>query len=187
MRVGAKDVHGFDFVKYPALDRIPALKFHDDMSKVEEAGYKFDVIRLHHVIEHLTDHDATLSQLRRLLKPGGKIIGQTPNAAHYTSRLMGSAWGPSHYPYHTLIFSPAGMATAGQRWDLALVHTNSCYLPTAWSITTENLLKRVFNLKTKGRTAIYSFLLAGVAPLAIMDKLVAPKASANFDFVLAAK
>ncbi len=185
MKIGVSDVHAFDFVKYPALDRLVGLRFYPTIDDIEASGQEFDVIRLHHVIEHLTDHEGTLRRLRDLLSPRGRIVGQTPNAAHYTSRLMRSAWGPTHYPYHTLIFSPPGMSALAERAGLALKRTTSNYLPTAWSITSENLIKRAFGMKTRGRLPIYSLLLAASAPFAFLDRWLTPAASANFDFELA--
>lgn len=47
-----------------------------------DAGYadgSFDVITLFDVIEHLTDPQAELVAIRRLLKPGGLLLQSTPN------------------------------------------------------------------------------------------------------------
>jgi len=47
----------------------------------------FDVVVAGDVIEHLFDTDAFLSELNRVLRPGGKLIVTTPNLAWWWSRL----------------------------------------------------------------------------------------------------
>lgn len=56
------------------LDIYPTL---DDVSVSEK---KFDLITAFHVIEHLADPKSILSSLKALLKPGGRIIVEVPNA-----------------------------------------------------------------------------------------------------------
>ena len=47
----------------------------------------FDVVLLVEVIEHLSDHQAALGELSRILKPGGVLILTTPNIMRLNSRL----------------------------------------------------------------------------------------------------
>jgi 2-polyprenyl-3-methyl-5-hydroxy-6-metoxy-1,4-benzoquinol methylase len=47
----------------------------------------FDVVLLGDVIEHLRDPVATLGRLRRLLRPGGRLVLSTPNVANWAIRL----------------------------------------------------------------------------------------------------
>jgi hypothetical protein len=57
-------------------------------------------------------------------------------------------------------------------------------MPTGWALSMENMLKSVFNSRSRGRTAAYTFLMALSMPMALMDRILSPKATANFDFVL---
>lgn len=182
--LGAGQLAGFDFVLYPELRATAHLTFYDDLDAIARTGQRFDVIRMRHVIEHLTDLDHTMRALRALLKPGGRIIGETPNAAHYTSRLMGRYWGCLHFPYHTLLFSTRGLERAAARWGLRVSHTAGSLLPTAWAQGMENVLKTWTGSRRRGRTAIYTLLMAASMPLAIVDRMLQPQATANFDFVL---
>ncbi|MDA1196662.1 MAG: class I SAM-dependent methyltransferase [Nanoarchaeota archaeon] len=47
----------------------------------------FDLITLCEVIEHIFDTDFLLSEIKRILKPGGVFIITTPNIASLTNRL----------------------------------------------------------------------------------------------------
>jgi len=184
--LGCTGLAGFDFVLYEELHDTPSTRFYDDVDAILESDQRFDVIRMRHVVEHLTDLDGTMGKLARLLAPGGRIIGETPNAAHYTSTLMGKYWGPIHFPYHTVVFSVRGFEQAAQRWGLELVETSGALLPTGWAMSCENMLKAWTGSRRRGRTSIYALLMAAAMPLALIDRLVQPRATANFDFVLSA-
>ena len=181
---GCSHLAGFDFVLYDELVKTPGTKFFDDLNQIRDSGMRFDVIRMRHVIEHLTDVDEIMCALGGLLNEGGRIIGQTPNAAHYTAGLMGQYWGNLHYPYHTVLFSPDGLRIAAARWSLRLTDTAGPLLPTGWAMSVENMLKRATGSRKRGRTAAYTVLMALSMPMALMDWILSPKATANFDFVL---
>jgi SAM-dependent methyltransferase len=186
-RLGCTRLAGFDFVLYPELRETPSTRFYDDVDAILESGQRFDVIRMRHVIEHLTDADNTMRKLRSLLSPGGRIIGETPNAAHYTSALMGKYWGCLHFPYHTLILSTRGLQRAARRWDLHLVETAGVLLPTGWAMSFENMFKAWTRSRKRGRTPIYTLLMAGSMPMALLDRFLQSRATANFSFVLTAR
>lgn len=183
-QAGCSRLAGFDFVLYDELASLPGVRFFDSLDAIRTRGTRFHVIRMQHVIEHLTDLDGCMKVLGDLLEDDGQIIGQTPNAAHYTSRLMGQYWGPLHFPYHTVLFSPAGMARAAARWQLELRETAGTLLPTGWALSGENMLKDVSGSRTRGRTTLYSLLIALSMPMALLDRVLSPEATANFDFVL---
>lgn len=60
---------------------------------------RFDQIRVTHVIEHVTDIIATMEELHRLARPGGRILLETP---HYTD--FSSFCDPTHR-WHLTSFS----------------------------------------------------------------------------------
>jgi 2-polyprenyl-3-methyl-5-hydroxy-6-metoxy-1,4-benzoquinol methylase len=43
----------------------------------------FDVVVCNDVIEHMSDHDRFLREIRRYIAPGGVLIGSVPNMRHY--------------------------------------------------------------------------------------------------------
>lgn len=61
-------------------------------STLEESGFSsnfFDVVILNHVIEHLPDPVATIQEIRRVLKPGGKLVVETPDFDCEVARRFG--------------------------------------------------------------------------------------------------
>ncbi len=62
---------------------------------LETGGFEdasFTVAHCSHLIEHLTDPADFLSEIRRLLIPGGWFIVTTPNISGFQARLMGDKW-----------------------------------------------------------------------------------------------
>mgnify|MGYP002640192022 CR=1 FL=1 len=56
-------------------------------SSLEEAS--FDVVLFLHVIEHVTDPKVTLQAIRRILKPGGLLVVETPRYDTVTFKAFG--------------------------------------------------------------------------------------------------
>lgn len=74
----------------------------------------FDVITMIDFIEHVRDPAAILAKAYRLLRPGGRILMLTPNAASLSRRLMGPRW--LHYKIeHLSYFTPAGLSRCLER------------------------------------------------------------------------
>jgi len=73
--------------------------------RLEEAGLAadaFDVVVLADVIEHLTDPRATVREIRRITRPGGRVVVLTPDVGSLTARLAGPRWWgllDDHYFY----------------------------------------------------------------------------------------
>lgn len=64
---------------------------------------RFDVVVMNHVLEHVNDPVAFLSDVRRLLVPGGVVHIAVPNVACWEAALPG--W-TSYEPYHLSYFTP---------------------------------------------------------------------------------
>ena len=75
--------------------------------EVGEAGFPenhFDIVTAIEVIEHLADPKAFLSQVKRILKPGGILYLVTPNLASLSSRILRYRWW-SYREMHLYYFS----------------------------------------------------------------------------------
>jgi SAM-dependent methyltransferase len=92
---------------------------------VDELQGEFDVIYMDNVIEHLDQHlsPGLLTQLLGHLRPGGLLLGRTPNYASWNVRLLGArepvVSPPSHSVYFTLQSLDRYLAALG------LVHLSS--------------------------------------------------------------
>ena len=71
----AKEQYGLDVFRGDVKDK----KFEEDF---------FDVVTVWHVLEHLTDPLATLRGVRRILKPDGILILETPNVNNYLFKAI---------------------------------------------------------------------------------------------------
>ena len=76
------------------------------------ADGSFDAISAMGVIEHVQLPGSLLSRSRRLLKDGGWLFLQTPNASSVAARLSGAHWPPLAPIEHLFLFSERGIAGA---------------------------------------------------------------------------
>lgn len=79
-----------------------------------------DVVVMRMVLEHLRDPRRTLEEVRRILKPSGRLLVSVPNADSLEARLFGSAWYAWDLPRHLSHFTPGSLAAllreAGFGW-----------------------------------------------------------------------
>ena len=69
------------------------------------AAGPFDVVRMHHVLEHVTDAAGTLRAAAAAARPGGTLYVAVPNAAGALARLFGRYWYHWALPFHRNHFS----------------------------------------------------------------------------------
>jgi len=112
---------------------------------LEEAGLSegsFDVITMNHVIEHVPDPVATLSECRRLLRPGGKLIVVTPNTRSLGRRLFGEHWRGWEVPRHLFVFSPRSLRACAERAGLTVRRLWTASKVARWMWVVSRLLRR---------------------------------------------
>tara|TARA_B110000444_G_scaffold188601_1_gene177939 strand:- start:8 stop:790 length:783 start_codon:yes stop_codon:yes gene_type:complete len=69
----------------------------------------FDIINMHHVIEHIDDPLKTMLEIKRILKPDGKLIIATPDFDSGAARLFGTKYRLLHDKTHISLFSNESM------------------------------------------------------------------------------
>jgi len=98
------------------LDGIRLLK--RDLRDVDGS---FDLVMLHHAFEHMPDQDATLADLRRLLRPGGTVLLRIPLASSFAWRHYGPDWVQLDPPRHLFLHTDRSLETLAARHRLRVV------------------------------------------------------------------
>ena len=114
--VGFSRLHGVDpFV--PATARSP-----DGVTvfkaRLEAFDGRYDVVMLHHSLEHMEDPLAAMSAIRRLLSSGGTAIVRTPVADSTAWRLYGADWVQLDAPRHLFVHSRQSVSNLAERAGL---------------------------------------------------------------------
>lgn len=82
------EVRGTRFERgLPPIEGIPIDEGVDLTRGLPYLDASFDLVLMTEVIEHLENHRAALSELARVLRPGGRLILTTPNIMRLDSRL----------------------------------------------------------------------------------------------------
>lgn len=81
-----------------------------DLLQTPLAQGAFDAVSMIHVLEHLPQPQRHLIAARRLLRPGGRLVVVTPNAAALGHRFYREHWRGLEPPRHLQIFTPASLS-----------------------------------------------------------------------------
>jgi 2-polyprenyl-3-methyl-5-hydroxy-6-metoxy-1,4-benzoquinol methylase len=154
----------------------------DDLTQPAES---FDLIIMNNVIEHVQDPLQSAVICRKLLKPGGHFVGETPNAECWDRYLFGRYWGGYHTPRHLFLFNSTNLASLGKEAGFCHAVVENMNQPAHWALSIQNLLQASpLRLSIKnGRCAIYSMLLMGMLPINLLQFWVGKTTSVEFDFV----
>ena len=68
--------------------------------------HAYDVITLWHVLEHAHGIHHSMSEIARLLKPGGLVLIGIPNCASWDAQFYGAHWAAYDTPRHLHHFTP---------------------------------------------------------------------------------
>jgi 2-polyprenyl-3-methyl-5-hydroxy-6-metoxy-1,4-benzoquinol methylase len=106
--------------KATGLDPDPQAAALDSGLDVKKGGFPatdlpsetFDMVTLSHVIEHVHDPVASLREVYRLLRPGGRIWIATPNVESDSHRHFREDWIGLQPPGHLVLFNRDSMAQA---------------------------------------------------------------------------
>lgn len=108
----------------------------------------FDIITCLNVIEHVPDPNELMQRLRRLLKPEGTLLIETPNARSLLAQWLGAAWRGLEAPRHLNVFSTAGITNLLERNGFS-IHTEH-FVPCA------DFIVRSSNIEVKAKRRLRS-------------------------------
>lgn len=87
------------------------------------ADRSFAAITMFHVMEHLYDPAQYLQAAWRLLKPGGRLIIQVPNASSWQFLLFGEHWNGLDVPRHLINFRASDLHALLESCDFRIKRT----------------------------------------------------------------
>ena len=119
-RYGFSNLTGFD--PYTPVE-IEEPGFRVKRAELSAVTGSYDLIMMHHVLEHLADPTAALVAAKARLNPGGKILVRIPVAASHTWRLYGEHWFNLDPPRHLLVPSVHGLEALAGRSGLRVEYT----------------------------------------------------------------
>jgi SAM-dependent methyltransferase len=86
------------------------------------AGH-FDFIRSNHSFEHIPNPNEVMAELRRIIKPGGKLHIGVPNIDSLNGALFGKYWWYLGVPVHTFGYSVRTLAGMAEKHGFELERT----------------------------------------------------------------
>jgi SAM-dependent methyltransferase len=142
----------------------------------------FDLIRMGHVIEHVLDPMAALHRAYELLKPGGVLMGETPNADCLDFRIFKKYWGALHIPRHIFIFGDRNLRRALEQSGFVDIEMSYGLRTVGWSAGVQNLLadRAGLSIPPSGRVPWYSLLIAFFLPFTLTQAVFGKTATVAF-------
>jgi 2-polyprenyl-3-methyl-5-hydroxy-6-metoxy-1,4-benzoquinol methylase len=145
-----------------------------------------DVVRLWHVLEHLTDPIAMLSEIKRILKDDGIFILQVPCYRNVIAKIFRSHWVFYSVPVHLYHFTPETIAKILTKAGFDVIKIEGELMPfeisgSLFRLLGGNLVKFIEKVEsaqkpTRGRRILYSilfwFLVVLFLPYLLLESLV---------------
>lgn len=149
------------------------------------AGYAerlFDLVRMGHVIEHVTNPAEILRRTFDLLKTGGVLFGETPNTESIDARFFKRYWGCLHIPRHTVLFGRSNLKRALQDAGFTDIVLSPRLRTVGWSASIQNILVDRFKLPIppSGRVQWYILLILAFLPFTAVQALFGNTGSIAF-------
>jgi 2-polyprenyl-3-methyl-5-hydroxy-6-metoxy-1,4-benzoquinol methylase len=84
---------------------------------------EFDTVVLLHTLEHVPDPHRVLSEVGRVMAPGGRLVLQVPNIDSIQCRIFGARWYGLDVPRHLIDYSPRSLTGVLERNGFQVVRT----------------------------------------------------------------
>lgn len=119
---------------------------------LEEARFEsesFDVVTMYEVIEHVPDPTILLTEISRILKPGGVLVVGTGNTDSWTRKIRREKWDFFDLHKnggHVCFYSPKVLRTIGPRFGLKLKWSNTYSVKFAERSEVSPIIYRILKL-----------------------------------------
>jgi len=85
---------------------------------IDDITQHYDVVMMHHSLEHVPDQVGTLAEVRRILNPGGTAIIRVPVIDSWAAGYFGDKWAHLDPPRHFFLHTRKSLALAAERAGL---------------------------------------------------------------------
>lgn len=131
------EAHGVEISPEAAAGADPRaqIRIAPDLTDAEYETNSFDAVVLWHVLEHLPQPERTLEELRRIIRPGGRLVLAVPNFASLQSRRTRANWFHLDLPRHLYHFTPQTLTRMLNRYEFdcrAVQHFALLQNPFGW-------------------------------------------------------
>jgi SAM-dependent methyltransferase len=110
--------------------------------ELEGSGVTYDLIFLVGGLEHFEAPIDELGSLRRLLRPGGRLLVVTSNASSAAWRLFrGRHWAGYDFPRHRCLFSPATVQRLASETGFVIERLGSQTDQAMWTHSASNFAR----------------------------------------------
>lgn len=82
---------------------------------IEFEDSAFDVITMWHVLEHVSELNNRMEQIRKLIKPAGTILIAVPNCESYDAKKYGNFWSAYDLPRHLYHFTKSDLIRLAEK------------------------------------------------------------------------
>jgi SAM-dependent methyltransferase len=157
------EVHGFEVSERAArgVDPRATVAIAAELRDARYPAGFFDKVILWHVLEHLRDPMGTLEEVRRILRPGGRLVVAVPNFGSLQARWAGPTWfhlDPPRHLFHFPVRALERMLEAADFRVLSHHHFSLRQNPFGW---VQSALNRRADLPPN---ALYTLLQQGPLP-----------------------
>jgi 2-polyprenyl-3-methyl-5-hydroxy-6-metoxy-1,4-benzoquinol methylase len=138
----------------------------------------YDLVVMQQVIEHVHDPRAVLRRIRSTLRPGGRLVMDTPNLYSWDHRLFGNGyWEGYHIPRHFNLWTTEGMARIAREAGFTSISFRKRIKPVHWTLSLQNwavgtgkrgAVTRFFDLRNP--LLLIPFGVVDAMQLALFDK-----------------
>ncbi len=134
-------LEGIDIDKRAAkMAEDKGLKVHvGSIDRVDLLENSFDLAIMVQTIEHVAEPAGVLRAVRKLLKPGGKVVVVTDNTDSFDFRLFkNSHWGGYHFPRHWNLFNKGSLTKLAEKTGFEVVNLTTQVSPVNWVYSFHN-------------------------------------------------